>query len=68
MSKSLETVINGEVNDLSLHNNLTLVYCAFPGHLPLLIPHPQQFLLSLAKDGIWPFQGVTQFSWVSPCV
>ena len=31
VSKLLETYITGEGNNLSLHINLTLVYCAFPG-------------------------------------
>ena len=30
--------------------------------------HPQHLLLSLAKDDIWSFQEVIQFSWVSPCI
>lgn len=50
-SKSLETLINAEGKDLNLHNNHTLVYCAFPGNLPYLTPHPQH-LLSSAEDGI----------------
>lgn len=32
--KSLETPINGESRDLNLHDYLTLLSCAFSGHLP----------------------------------
>lgn len=55
-SKAQETLIKGVGNDL-MHSNLTLVYCAFPGRLPItgLPPtnpsHPQH-LLVLAGDGI----------------
>ena len=52
MTLSLETRINVENNYLNLHNDLTLVYCAFPDNLLYLTPQPQHFLLSLAEDGI----------------
>ena len=48
-SKSLETLNNGEGMDLNLHDNLTLVFCAFA----LKTSHKYQHLLySLAGDGI----------------
>ena len=34
MTKSLETLISGEGNDLSLYDNHTLVYCTFLDKLP----------------------------------
>lgn len=34
MIPSLATLINREDKDLNLHNNLTLVYGAFPSYLP----------------------------------
>ena len=49
---SLETLISGEGTDLNLHNNLTLVYCAFPGNFPRRSTHPQHPLLPLAENGI----------------
>ena len=64
MTKFLETLINGEDMNLYLLNSLTLVYCAFPSHLPLTgFPqfYPQHLLLSLAGDGIevgaWAISG-----------
>lgn len=42
----------GEGHDLNLHNNPTLVYCAFPGNLQQLTPHPQHPLFCLAEDNI----------------
>lgn len=33
-SKSLETFIHGEGNDLNRHDNLTLVHCDFSDKLP----------------------------------
>ena len=34
LTKPLETLSWGESKDLNLHNDLTFVYCAFPGRLP----------------------------------
>ena len=51
-SKSLETVNNGGSMDLNLHDNLTLVYCAFALKTSHKYPHPQHLLYSLAGDGI----------------
>lgn len=42
----------GEGLDLNLHNNPTLVYCAFPGNFQRLTPHPQHPLFCLAEDNI----------------
>ena len=33
-SQSLKTLNKGQGNGLNLHNNLTLIHCAFSGHLP----------------------------------
>lgn len=51
MTLSLKTLISSEDKDLNLHNNLTLVHCAFPGN-PLTAPPHTQYLLSSAEDGI----------------
>ena len=36
MTKSLESLVNGEDNNLSWHSNQTAAYCALPDNLPLL--------------------------------
>ncbi|XP_019501501.1 PREDICTED: sodium/potassium-transporting ATPase subunit beta-3 [Hipposideros armiger] len=63
-------MINDVKTDANLHNNLTLVYCAFPGNLLKLTPPNIIFYLQLkmvfkvvASAIFWP---ATQFSWVSP--
>ena len=33
VAKSKESLINGEIKDLNLHNDLNFVYCAFPFYL-----------------------------------
>lgn len=50
MTLSLETLSPGEDSDLNLHDNLTLIYYAFPGHLPYWL-HTLH-LLSSAGNGI----------------
>ena len=53
MTKSHETVVNGEGLNLNLHKNHTLVHCPLPDKLPYwLPPNPIIFLLFLAEDGI----------------
>ena len=49
-SKSLETLNNVEGKDLNLHNNLTTVYCAFPGLSHIWPPRPQHLISSLIGD------------------
>ena len=34
MTLFLEILTKAEGNNLNLHNNFALIYCAFPGHLP----------------------------------
>jgi len=63
MTKSLETLVNGEIRDLNLPNSHSLVYCALPGNCPTL--PPQHLPFSLAGE-LGLLQGGTQFSWVSP--
>ena len=41
MTKTLETLINGVDKDLTLFNNLYLVYCAFTDYLPQSVPFTQ---------------------------
>ena len=54
--------------DLNLNNNLILVTCALPENL--VLPHQTfSFFIGWKWYLRWylgPFQGVTQFSWVSP--
>ena len=49
---SLETLINVEGKDFNLHDDLTLVYCAFLVISITDSPHPQHPPLSLAEAGI----------------
>ena len=39
--------ISGEGGDLNLHDDLTLVHCAFPSHLPSLTLHPYHVFFCL---------------------
>lgn len=52
MTQSLETLISGEDNDLNLHNDHILDYCALPDNLLTQPPLPQRLLWSLAGDDI----------------
>lgn len=72
MTKSLETLINGQGNDLNLPSNLMLFTVLFlaspiPGSLPYSPTSAFVFRLRWYLRG-WrgPFWGVTPFSWVSP--
>ena len=49
MTEFLETLMTRKGSNLKSAYNLTLVYCASPGHLQELAPST---LLSLAGDGI----------------
>ena len=51
MTKSLETLIKGEGNNL-ISITITPVYYAFPGNIAQLTVHPQHSPLSLAEAGI----------------
>jgi len=54
MTQTLETLISVEGTNLNLHDNLALVYYAFPDNLPSLASPPQlpTSLLWLAGGGV----------------
>ena len=58
MTKSLETLIDGQGDDSNLPNDLARVYCAFPDHL-------HQGLPTTTHQHV-RHVGVTLFSWVFP--
>ena len=71
MALNLKSLIKREGKDSSLHNHLTLVYCVLPGPLPYLalFTATPSFVFSWSwylRRWLGPFQGVTQFAWVSP--